>query len=314
MRVLVTGGAGYIGSVLTEELLRGGHTVTVLDNLMYKQDGILHLFGKYPGFNFIYGDVRDTNLLFKWLDWADCVIPLAAIVGFPACERDKQGAEAINQSAVHQIAYHVATACKKMVIYPNTNSGYGLGQGESFCTENTPLVPISTYGVTKCKAEKAVLDNGGIALRLATVFGVSPRMRLDLLVNDFTYKAVTDGYIVLFEKDFKRNFIHVRDVVNAFIFMMNNYDKHRGEAFNVGLSSANLSKWELAQTIKKHIPGFSIQVDDIATDPDKRNYVVSNEKIEKAGWQPLYDLDAGIKELIQAYGLLKNVAKKYANV
>ena len=293
-----------------------GHNVTIIDNLMYKQDGLLHIFSSYSNyeydFNFVYGDVRDKPLLKKWVDWADCVIPLAAIVGFPACERDKSGAKEINHLAVQEIAEY--SKGNKLVIYPNTNSGYGLGQGESFCTEETPLQPISTYGVTKCAAEKAVLDNGGITLRLATVFGVWPRMRLDLLVNDFTFKAVTDGYIVLFEKDFKRNFIHVHDVVSAFLHMMTVYKSHQGQAFNVGLSSANLSKWELAQAIKKHVPNFSIQVDDIATDPDKRNYIVSNEKIEKTGWEPDVSLDMGIQDLIKAYQLLKNVSKKYANV
>jgi nucleoside-diphosphate-sugar epimerase len=314
MNILVTGGAGYIGSVLCEMLLENNPNwnVTVIDSLMYKQDGLLHLMNN-PRLNFIYGDVRDYNLLVKWTDWADVVIPLAALVGAPLCERDKSGAEDINQVAVESLAYLCSKNHKK-IIYPNTNSGYGLGQGEAECTEETPLIPISTYGRTKCAAEKSVLNMGGIAFRLATVFGVSPRMRLDLLVNDFTFKAVTDGYIVLFEKDFKRNYIHVRDVCSAFLKMIYNYDQHKGQVFNLGLSSANLSKWELAQVIKKYVPNFSIQVDDIATDPDKRNYIVSNEKMEKTGWRPQYTLDAGIQELIKSYQIVKNVHKKYANV
>lgn len=279
---------------------------------MYKQDGLLHLINN-PRLNFIYGDVRDEALLMKYASLADIVIPLAAIVGFPACERDKTGAKEINQTSIEKLAAFCKTN-NKGILYPNTNSGYGVGQGENECTEETPLSPITTYGVTKCAAENAVLNSGGIAFRLATVFGVSPRMRLDLLVNDFTFKAVTDGYVVLFEKDFKRNYIHVRDVCYAFLKMIYNYHQHRGQVFNVGLSTANLSKWELTQTIKKYVPSFSIQVDDIATDPDKRNYVVSNKKLENTGWNPKWTLDSGIQELIKSYNIIKNVHKKYANV
>lgn len=313
MNVLVSGGCGYIGSVLCEVLTNSPNfNVTVIDNLMYKQDGLLNIINR-SNLDFVYGDVRDNKLLSKWADWADVVIPLAAIVGFPACERDKTGAKEINHLAIEYLS-HICAVKNKKILYANTNSGYGVTDGQSECNEETPLNPITTYGVTKCEAEYAVLDAGGIAFRLATVFGVSPRMRLDLLVNDFTFKAVTDGYIVLFEKDFKRNYIHVRDVCSAFLKMINEYDQYKGQVFNLGLSSANLSKWELAQVIKKYVPNFSIQVDDIATDPDKRNYIVSNEKMEKTGWRPQYTLDAGIQELIKSYQIVKNVHKKYANV
>lgn len=288
--------------------------VRVLDNLYYKQDGIMSFPGRFNDkFDFVYGDVRDVGALKTHVDWADVVIPLAALVGMPICERDKSGAVEINQTQIVQLAEYCAKNGKK-IIYPNTNSGYGLGTGESHCTEETPLNPISTYGRTKCAAEKAVLANGGIAFRLATVFGVSPRMRLDLLVNDFTYKAVTDGYVVLFEKDFKRNYIHVRDVVKAFCHMIVNYNEYRGQVFNVGLSDANLSKWELCQKIKEQVPSFSVQVDEIRKDPDQRNYIVSNEKIEKTGWKPDVSLDDGIKELIKAYKIISKVSGKYSNV
>lgn len=328
MNILITGGAGYIGSVLVDFLLRYPWTlspspvmssvpdinVRVLDNLLYKQDSMLkYSMHHYPNFSFVYGDVRDTEVLDKQTDWADVIIPLAAIVGMPACERDKSGANAVNKDHVVRIAERCKSTDKK-VLYPNTNSGYGLGLGSLHCTEETPLTPISTYGKTKCAAEKSVLDCGGIAFRLATVFGVSPRMRLDLLVNDFTYKAVTDGYVVLFEKDFKRNYIHVHDVACAFCHMIVNYKKYQGQAFNLGLSSANLSKWELCQKIKEQVPGFSIQVDEIRKDPDQRNYIVSNEKIEATGWQPEMTLEAGISELLNAYKVVVPIAKKFANV
>jgi nucleoside-diphosphate-sugar epimerase len=328
INILITGGAGYIGTVLVDYILSHPWVlnpspflssvphvqIKVIDNLMYKQDGMIPFCSLKYGdhFDFIYGDVRDEGLLKKHVEWADVIIPLAAIVGMPACERDKAGALSINKDHVCWLAIHKRHDAK--ILYPNTNSGYGLGQGSMHCTEETPLTPISTYGKTKCAAEWRVLECGGIAFRLATVFGVSHRMRLDLLVNDFTYKAVTDGYIVLFEKDFKRNYIHVRDVAKAFCHMIVNYKDYQGQVFNVGLSSANLSKWELCQKIKEQVPNFSIQVDEIRQDPDKRNYIVSNEKIEKAGWTPEVSLEDGIAELIKAYQIIPNVSKRYANV
>jgi nucleoside-diphosphate-sugar epimerase len=325
MNILITGGAGYIGSVLVDYIFENpwklmsnqDHSdlkIRVIDNLMYKQDGLVNFCSLKYGdrFDFVYGDVRDVDSLRKHVDWADVVIPLAAIVGMPACERDKSSAVEVNKMQVVQLASYCENTNKK-ILYPNTNSGYGLGLGSLYCTEETPLTPISTYGRTKCAAEDAVVASGGVAFRLATVFGVSPRMRLDLLVNDFTYKAVTDGYIVLFEKDFKRNYIHVRDVASAFCWMIKNYDEYRGQVFNVGLSDANLSKWELCQKIKEHVPNFSIQVDEISKDPDQRNYIVSNEKIEKTGWKPVVNLDDGIKELIKSYKVISAVSKRYAN-
>lgn len=307
---VILGGAGYIGSVLSEELSNNpDNHVTVVDNLMYKQCGLLHLCHR-KNFNMIRADVRNTEALDPILERADFILPLAAIVGAPACDRDEELAASVNYDHIKHVADKFG---QKKIIYPNSNSGYGSGQGTAYCTEESPMKPLSLYGQTKCDAERCVLGAGGVALRLATVFGLSPRMRLDLLVNDFTYKAMTDGYIVLFEKDFKRNYIHVRDVVGAFVFVMENYDACRGNAYNVGLSSANLSKYELAMKIKEHIP-FAVHCDDIKEDPDKRNYLVSNEKLEKLGWRPKYSLDDGIEELKKGYSMLFAGMQRFTNL
>jgi nucleoside-diphosphate-sugar epimerase len=300
MKVLITGGAGYLGSTLAEHLLTNGHTVTVLDNIMYKQLSLLHLF-KREGFKFIYGDVRDTSLLLDAVKRHDVIIPLAAIVGMPACKANPQLAEDVNYKQIRNIVSVIRD--NQQLILPNTNSQYG--SSDSIITEESAFNPLSLYAKTKCDAEDAVLHNKkGVVLRLATVFGVSPRMRQDLLVNDFVYKAMVDGYLVLFEAHFKRNYIHVQDIARTFEFIMNNYDGCKGQAYNVGLSTANLSKLELAEKIKQHIPNLVIKQDEFSKDFDKRNYTVSNEKIEKLGWQPLYDLDYGIKQLIDAYQII----------
>lgn len=310
MRICISGGAGYVGSILTTKLLEQGHHVTVLDNLMYSQDSLLsHCSNK--NFQFVYGDVRDQILLGKLIEQAEVIIPLAAIVGFPACERNKQLAIDVNYRHILFISKNARPG--QRIIYPNTNSGYGqVTDGE--CVETSPLTPISHYGVTKCAAERAILDlTDGIVLRLATVFGVSPRMRLDLLVNDFTYKAATDGYIVLFEKDFKRNYIYIGDVADAFVYMIDNYARCKKQVFNLGLSNANLTKLELCEAIKKFIPKFSIQFDNIREDPDKRNYIVSNAKIESFGWKAKTTLEEGIEELVKAYSIIKQSSKRYTN-
>ena len=300
-KVLITGGAGYLGSVIVDKLLSVGYGVVVLDKLLFNQTSLLQ-YTSNPNFKFIYGDVRNEELLEKLCKEVDIIIPLAAIVGFPACASDPQLAKEINFNQIFNI---VKFAKDKKILYPNTNSGYGIGVGQTECTEESPLNQISVYGSTKCEAENFLRANtSAITFRLATVFGVSPRMRTDLLVNDFTYKAITDKYIVVFEKLFKRNFIHIEDVASAFLFMLENYNKYKGEVFNVGLSDANLSKQELLEKIQSHVKDFAISYNYYYEDPDKRDYIVSNEKIEATGWKPEWDLDMGIKQLIMAYQMI----------
>jgi len=300
MKVLITGGAGYLGSVIVERLLNVGYEVIVLDKLLFNQTSLLQ-YTSYPKFKFIYGDVRNESLLKELCEEADVIIPLAAIVGFPACAADPKLAKEINFDQIFNI---VRFAKDKKILYPNTNSGYGIGVGQTECTEESPLTPISVYGQTKCDAENFLKANtSAITFRLATVFGVSPRMRTDLLVNDFVYKAITDKYIVVFEKSFKRNFIHIEDVASSFLFMLNHYDEYKGEVFNVGLSSANLSKQELLEKIQSHVKDFAVSYNDFYEDPE-RDYIVSNAKIEATGWLPQWDLDRGIKQLIQGYQMI----------
>ena len=305
MKVLITGGAGYLGSNLTRHLLEAGYSVTVLDNLMYDQVTLLHLFGN-PKFQFELGDVRDKKLLQELVGLNDVIIPLAAIVGMPACKANPELTVAVNYQQVADVV-EVLRDDQKLIL-PNTNSQYG--SSDTIITEESPFNPLSLYAKTKCDAENIMLENGnGVSLRLATVFGVSPRMRTDLLVNDFVYKSVVDGYLVLFEAHFKRNYIHVQDIARTFQFIIENYDVCKGEAFNVGLSTANLSKLELAEKIKEHVPSLVIKQDDFKEDFDKRNYIVSNDKLESRGWKPIYDLDYGIKQLLEAY----KVVIKYNN-
>jgi len=302
MKILITGGAGYLGSVIVDKLLKSEYEVIVLDKLLFNQTSLLQ-YTSNSNFKFIYGDVRNESLLEKLCNEVDVIIPLAAIVGFPACAADPKLAKEINfQQIVNIVKF---TKGKKKILYPNTNSGYGVTKDELVCTELSPLNPISVYGQTKCEAENFLLaSTNAIVFRLATVFGVSSRMRTDLLVNDFVYKAITDKYIVVFEKSFKRNFIHIEDVANAFLFMLENYDEYRGEVFNVGLSDANLSKQELLEKIQGHVKDFAVVYDDYYEDPDKRNYIVSNDKIEATGWLPQWDLDRGIKQLIMGYQII----------
>ena len=301
MKILITGGAGYLGSVIVDKMLKAGYEVVVLDKLLFNQTSLLQ-YTSNPKFKFIYGDVRNLTELEILCKNADIIIPLAAIVGFPACAADPKLAKEIN---FDQIVNIVRFAKDKKILYPNTNSGYGVGVGQTECTEESPLTPISVYGQTKCDAENFLRENtSAITFRLATVFGVSPRMRTDLLVNDFTYKAITDKYIVVFEKNFKRNFIHVEDVASAFLFMLENYETYKGEVFNVGLTSANLSKKELLEKIQYHVKDFAVAYNDYYEDPDKRDYIVSNSKLEGTGWVPEWDLDRGIKQLIQGYQMI----------
>ena len=298
-RILVTGGAGYLGSVLCEHLLNAGYQVTVIDNLMYQQHSLLYLCA-HPNFQFILGDVRDENLMRRLIKEAEVLLPLAAIVGAPACDRDPWLARSVNLEAIQLIKR--LRSPQQLIILPTTNSGYGTHSGDVFCTEDTPLNPISLYGQTKVQAEAELLETPNvITLRLATVFGVSPRMRLDLLVNNFVYLAVTNRYIVIFQKDFKRNFVHIRDVADCFIHCLNYSKSMTGRPYNVGLDSANLSKEELVMKIKAHIPDFYICFSEIGSDPDKRNYIVSNQRLRDAGFSARRSIDEGIKELLKGY-------------
>ncbi len=303
MNILVTGGAGYIGSILVPELLKAGHRVTVLDNFYFRQTTHLDLC-HLDGFDVVRGDARDESLLKKLLKDADVVIPLAALVGAPLCDRDQLGAESLNHGAVASL---VKLASKETrIILPITNSGYGIGEKDKFCTEESPLKPISLYGRTKVEAEKAALDRGNaVSLRLATVFGAAPRMRLDLLVNEFVYRAVHDRFIVIFEGHFKRNYIHIRDVARAFLHALQNFDTMKNSAYNVGLSDTNISKLELCERIKKFLPAFVYFESKIGEDPDKRDYIVSNEKVEKTGYKTQFSVDAGIQDLIKAVKIMK---------
>lgn len=310
MKILVTGGAGYLGSIMVPQLLKEGYKVTVLDNFMYGQTSLLDCCYD-DDLTIVRGDTRDASLVEKLLKDADAVFPLACLTGAPLCAKEPQAARAILVDSVKMILE--STSPEQMVIFPTTNSGYGVGEKGKFCTEDTPLNPISLYGKLKVEAEKAILDSGhGITLRLATAFGISPRMRLDLLVNDFTYRAVNDRFIVLFEAHFKRNYIHVRDVANAFIHSLKNFESMKNEPYNVGLSDANLSKQELCEEIKKHVPEFYFVESDIGEDPDKRDYIVSNEKIEGTGYQQQVSLSKGIAELVKGYQVLKR--NQYANI
>ena len=308
--VLVTGGAGYIGSVLVPALLAKGFKVTVLDNFLWGQNSLLDCCSN-PNFDIIRGDCRDKNLLKKALNEVDIIVPLAALVGAPLCKNDEIGAESTNLGSIKTLLS--LRTSKQKIIYPTTNSGYGVGEKGKFCTEESPLNPISLYGTTKCDAEKAILQAGNsVTFRLATVFGSSPRMRVDLLVNDFVHRALTDRAVIIFEGHFKRNYIHIRDIANAFFHAIEKFDVMNGQAYNVGLSEANLSKLELCQKIQKHLPNFVFLEAPIGEDPDKRDYIVSNEKIEKTGFRTQFTLDFGITELIKTYQILRN--SKYSNV
>ncbi len=310
MKILITGGAGYIGSVLTPELLTAGHKVTVLDNFLYNQISLLDVCHN-PGLEIVRGDARDEKLMSKLVPEADLIIPLAALVGAPLCDKFPHEATTTNLDAI-KLVLKLRKPNQK-IVFPTTNSGYGVGEKDVYCTEETPLRPISLYGRLKTEAEKLILESGNaVTFRLATVFGVSPRMRLDLLVNEFVHRAVNDRFIVLFEADFKRNYIHIRDVARAFLYAINNFEKMKNEAYNVGLSDANLSKRELCEAIKKHIPDFYFTEAPVGEDPDKRNYIVSNAKIESAGFKPEWGLERGIKELIKGFKIVKR--NQHANI
>ncbi len=309
-KVLITGGAGYIGSILTPLLLSEGYQVTVLDNFLYKQNSLAECCVS-PNFQIIRGDCRDEATLRPLVREADILIPLAAIVGAPACKEDQTAGSTVNLEAVKLLL--ALRSPQQRILYPTTNSGYGIGEKGVFCTEETPLRPISLYGVTKVEAEQAILDAGNsITYRLATVFGMSPRMRLDLLVNDFVYRAVHDRTVVVFEGHAKRNYLHIRDAARVFLHGMRHFDAMQGRPYNVGLSDANLSKLELCAEIKQQVPGFVYMEAPIGEDPDKRDYIVSNERIESTGFMPEHSLQQGIAELLKGYQILRN--ERYTNL
>lgn len=303
-KILVTGAAGYIGSILTPELIKRGYSVVAIDNFMYHQTSLLDCVNS-DNLTVVRGDARDERLIKKYLPDSEFILPLACLVGAPLCNQDPLAARTTNLEAV-ELILRLKNPDQK-IIFPNTNSGYGRGQGEtSYCDEDTPLDPISLYGQLKVEAEKLILRSGNtVTLRLATVFGISPRMRLDLLVNDFVYRAVNDRFVVIFEPHFKRNYIHVRDVSRAFLHVMDNFEAMKNETYNVGLSDANLSKKELCEEIQKQILNFVFIESKISQDPDKRNYIVSNAKIEKTGFKPQVSLNDGIAELIKGYQIIK---------
>jgi nucleoside-diphosphate-sugar epimerase len=310
MNILVTGGAGYLGSIMVPDLLAAGHKVTILDNFMYRQSSLNHVCNN-PDFSAVKGDIRIEGIVTPLLKKADIVIPLAAYVGAPLCNQDPVGAQTINHDAIMMMLRHVSK--NQIVLMPTTNSAYGSGDENNFCTEESPLKPMSKYAIDKVAIEKELMQHpNAISFRLATVFGMSPRMRIDLLVNDFTYRAAHDRFIVLFESHFKRNYIHVRDVSRAFQHGIANIDKMKGQIYNVGLSEANVSKWELCEHIKKQIPGFVFIEAAVGKDPDQRNYIVSNAKLEATGYKTSVTLAQGIAELIKGFTMIKN--SRYGNV
>ncbi len=310
MKILVTGGAGYIGSILVPELLSRGYSVSVIDNFLFNQSPLLD-YCNNKNLNIFREDVRNKKKLLDEIKKADCIIPLACLTGAPICSRDPIGAKQINFDQIKFICEEKSK--DQMLIFPCTNSGYGVGEEGVYCDENTPMRPVSLYGKLKVEIDSFLLNHGEcVTFRFATIFGSSPRMRLDLLVNDFTYRAVVDNTVVLFEAEFKRNYLHVRDATKAFIHTIDNYSSMVGEPFNVGLSDANLSKKELCQSIKEELPSFQYVISEIGKDPDQRNYIVSNDKIEKTGFKTNYSLKDGIKELIKCYQVVRR--NQFSNI
>jgi len=310
VNILVTGGAGYIGSVLVPELLNKGHQVTVIDNFMYKQTSLASSI-RDVNLSLVFGDVRDESLMKEHLSKADVIIPLAAVVGAPACDNDPIAAQSINKDSILWLLKHLSF--QQRILMPTTNSAYGSGDKNNYCDENSPLNPLSLYARDKVTVEKALLElPNATSFRLATVFGISPRMRLDLLVNNFVYRAISDGFVILFEGHFKRNYIHVQDVIQAFNLALNDEKNFKGEIFNVGLSEANISKIDLCREIQSIIPNFTYLEAALGKDPDQRNYVVSNQKIENLGFKPTVSLRNGLEELVKGLKMFNH--KPFSNI
>lgn len=310
MNILITGGAGYIGSIMVPFLLEQGHRVTVIDNFLYGQASLLDCCHR-PELTILRADARNRDLVARAIKGVDAIFPLACLVGAPLCDKLPLEAQSINYDAVKMILE--LRSSSQIILFPTTNSGYGIGEKGIMCTENSPMNPVSLYGRLKVQIEQDILESGNaITFRLATVFGISPRMRIDLLVNDFTYRALTDRFLILFEAHFMRNYIHIRDVARVFQHGLDNFARMKGEAYNVGLSDANLSKWQLCEEIKKQIPGFVFLEAPVGEDPDKRDYMVSNAKIEATGFLPRYSIQSGIVELIKGYQVIRR--NQYGNV
>lgn len=310
MKILITGAAGYLGSVMVPHLLSLGHEVTALDSFLFNQNSLLNCC-YHPAFTLVRGDVRDRALIKGLMKDADLIIPLACLTGAPLCKLQPDNAKAVIVDALKMMLE--MRSPDQRFVYPTTNSGYGVGEEGLYCTEESPLKPVSLYGQLKCDAEAMLLDAGNaITYRLATVFGASPRMRLDLLVNDFTFKAVHQGYLVLFEAHFKRNYIHIRDIARAFSHAIDKFDEMKDRTYNVGLSSANMSKHELCLEIQKQVPNFYFVEAAIGKDPDQRNYIVSNDRIEATGFMPETGLQDGIRELLKAFQIIR--LNQFSNV
>ena len=307
-KILITGAAGYIGSMLCTKLVDEGYKVTAVDILKYEKNSLGHLFSK-KNFTFLKLDITKKKNLKKIILNQDFIIPLAALVGSPLCEKKKKEAVKVNVDSIKLLLSVIKK--RQKILYPTTNSGYGIGQKSKFCDENTVLNPISLYGRTKVEAEELISKHSNyICFRLATVFGYSFRMRTDLIVNNFVETAVKKGKLEIFEPNFRRNFIHIQDIVDAFLFSIKNFNKLKNNIFNLGLSSANISKINLARKIKKIVPKTTVIINKKGNDPDKRDYYVSNKKIEKAGFKAKISLDDGIREL---NGIFQNCDIKFIN-